>query len=220
VRIIIAGGHGQIALRLQHLLSSRGDEVVGIIRKSEHAQDLVAAGAEPLVCDLESADVADVVQILKSADAAVFAAGAGPGSGIARKETVDHAAAVLFADAAEAAGVRRFIVISSMGADREPPEGTDPVFAAYLRAKSAADAYIRSRAQLDWTILRPGRLTNDPGTGRVTLAESTGYGEITRDDVAAVLGALLTEPGTIGFTLELVDGDTPVAEAVKAFARG
>ena len=105
MRIIIAGGHGQIALRLAHLLSSRGDEVVGIIRKSEHAQDIVTAGAEPLVCDLESADVADVVRILKSADAAVFAAGAGPGSGIARKETVDHAAAVLFADAAEGADI-------------------------------------------------------------------------------------------------------------------
>jgi nucleoside-diphosphate-sugar epimerase len=220
VRIIIAGGHGQIALRLAQLLSSRGDEVVGIIRKSEHAQDLITAGAEPLVCDLESADVADVVRILKSADAAIFAAGAGPGSGIARKETVDHAAAVLFADAAEATGVRRFLVISSMGADREPPEGTDPVFAAYLRAKSAADAYVRSRAQLDWTILRPGRLTNDPGTGRVTLAEFTGYGQISRDDVAAVLAALLAEPGTIGLTLELVDGDTPVAEAVNAFTSG
>jgi nucleoside-diphosphate-sugar epimerase len=218
VRIIIAGGHGQIALRLAQLLSSRGDEVVGIIRKSEHAQDLITAGAEPLVCDLESADV--VVRSLKSADAAIFAAGAGPGSGIARKETVDHAAAVLFADAAEATGVRRFLVISSMGADREPPEGTDPVFAAYLRAKSAADAYVRSRAQLDWTILRPGRLTNDPGTGRVTLAESTGYGQISRDDVAAVLAALLAEPGTIGLTLELVDGDTPVAEAVNAFTSG
>jgi nucleoside-diphosphate-sugar epimerase len=220
VRVIIAGGHGQIALRLAHLLSSRGDEVAGIIRKSEQAQDIVTAGAEPLVCDLESADVADVVRILKSADAAVFAAGAGPGSGIARKETVDHAAAALFADAAEAAGVRRFLVISSMGADREPPEGTDPVFAAYLRAKSAADTYIRSRAQLDWTILRPGRLTNDPGTGRVTLAESTGYGQISRDDVSAVLAALLTEPGTTGLTLELVDGDTPVAEAVNAFTSG
>ena len=219
MRIIIAGGHGQIALRLERLLSSRGDEVIGIIRTPKHAQDLVAAGAEPLVCDLESAAVADVVRILKSADAAVFAAGAGPGSGIARKETVDHAAAVLFADAAEAADVRRFLVISSMGADREPPEGTEPVFAAYLRAKSAADAYIRSRAELDWTILRPGRLTNDPGTGRVTLAESTGYGAVTRDDVAAVLGALLTEPDTIGLTLELIDGDTPIAEAVKAFAR-
>jgi len=220
MRVVIAGGHGQIALRLERLLSARGDEVAGIIRKPHQAQDLIDAGAETVVCDLESADVADVARHLQSAHAAVFAAGAGPGSGIARKDTVDHAAAVLFADAAEAADVRRFVMISSFGADREPPEDTDAVFAAYLRAKAAADNDIRSRARLDWTILRPGRLTDDPGTGRVALAESTGYGEVTRDDVAAVLAALLTEPGTIGRVLELVDGETPIAEAVEVFARG
>src|SRR6185312_3656604 len=220
MRIVIAGGHGQIALRLEQLLSNRGDHAVGIIRNPEQAQNLVAVGTEPVVCDLESAALTDVVQHLDSADAAVFAAGAGPGSGIARKDTVDHAAAVLFADAAEAAGVRRFLIVSAIGADREPPEGTDPVFAAYLRAKGAADASVRARAGLDWTILRPGRLTNAPGTGRVTLAESTSYGEVTRDDVAAVLAALLTEPATAGRTLELINGDTPIADAVKAFASG
>jgi uncharacterized protein YbjT (DUF2867 family) len=220
MRIVIAGGHGQIALRLERLLAGRGDEVAGIIRNPAQAPDLRAAGAEPVICDLESATVQDVAAHLESADAAVFAAGAGPGSGIARKETVDHAAASVFADAAEAAGVRRFIVISSMGADREPPAGTDPVFAAYLRAKGAADADIRARAGLDWTILRPGRLTDDPGTGRVTLAESTGRGDVTRDDVAAVLAALLAEPGTARRTLELINGDTPMEEAVKAVAHG
>jgi nucleoside-diphosphate-sugar epimerase len=218
MRVVIAGGHGQIARRLQRLLAQRGDQPVGIIRKPEHARDLVDAGAEPMLCDLESAGIADVSRLLESADAAVFAAGAGPGSGAARKETVDHAAAVLFADAAEAAGVRRFLVISSMGADRPPPEGTDPVFAAYLRAKAAADANVQSRNGLDWTILRPGHLTNDPGTGRVTLAESTGGGAVTRDDVAAVLVALLSEPGSVGRTLELIHGDTPIEEAVNAFA--
>ncbi|MEU7593648.1 NAD(P)H-binding protein, partial [Streptomyces sp. NPDC039022] len=174
MRIVIAGGHGQIALRLERLLAGRGDEVAGIIRRPEQAGDLLAAGAEPVVCDLETATVADVARHLEGADAAVFAAGAGPGSGIERKESVDRGAASLFADAAEAAGVRRFVVVSSMGADKEPPEGTDEVFAAYLRAKGAADADVRSRSGLDWTILRPGRLTDDPGTGLVRLAESTG----------------------------------------------
>jgi uncharacterized protein YbjT (DUF2867 family) len=216
MRVVIAGGHGQIALRLERLLAGRGDDVAGIIRTPEQAGDLAAAGAEPVVCDLESAEVADIAEHLRSADAAVFAAGAGPGSGVARKDTVDRAAAALFADAAEAAGVRRFIVVSSMGADREPAEGTEPVFAAYLRAKGAADADIRGRAALEWTILRPGRLTNDPGTGAVTLAASTGRGDVTRDDVAAVLAALLTEPGSAGRTLELIGGDTPIPEAVKA----
>ncbi len=218
MRVVIAGGHGQIALRLERLLSRRGDEVAGIIRKPEQADDIRAAGAEPVVCDLEPAQVTDVARYLTSADAAVFAAGAGPGSGIPRKDTVDRAAAVLFADAAEAAGVRRFLVISSMGADREPPPGTDPVFAAYLRAKTAADGYVGSRDGLDWTILRPGRLTDDPGSGRVTLAEHTGRGDVSRDDVAAVLVALLDEPRTGRRTLEVINGDTPIDDAVKAVA--
>ncbi|OKH97325.1 NAD-dependent dehydratase [Streptomyces sp. CB02923] len=218
MRIVIAGGHGQIALRLERLLHERGDEVAGIIRRPEQAGDLLSAGAEPVVCDLETAAVGDVARHLEGADAAVFAAGAGPGSGIGRKESVDRGAAALFADAAEAAGVRRFLVVSSMGADKEPPEGTDEVFAAYLRAKGAADADVRARSGLDWTILRPGRLTDDPGTGRVRLAESTGRDEITRDDVAAVLAALLDEPRTAGRTLELIGGDTPVEDAVRSAA--
>ncbi|MFK0295605.1 NAD(P)H-binding protein [Streptomyces sp. NPDC090442] len=218
MRIVIAGGHGQIALRLERLLHARGDEVAGIVRRPEQAGDLLAAGAEPVVCDLESATVADVARHLEGADAAVFAAGAGPGSGAARKDTVDRGAATLFADAAEAAGVRRFVVVSAMGADREPPEGTDPVFAAYLRAKGAADADVRARAGLDWTILRPGLLTDDPGAGQVTLADATGRGPVSRDDVAAVLVALLDEVGTIGRTLELIGGDVPVADAVRNVA--
>ncbi|MFI5524695.1 NAD(P)H-binding protein [Streptomyces platensis] len=218
MRIVIAGGHGQIALRLERLLAKRGDEVAGIIRRPEQAGDVLAAGAEPVVCDLESASVEDVARHMEGADAAVFAAGAGPGSGIERKDTVDRGAAAVFADAAEAAGVRRFLVVSSMGADREPPEGTDPVFAAYLRAKGAADADVRARAGLDWTILRPGRLTNDPGTGLVALADATGRSEVTRDDVAAALVALLDEPATIGRTLELIGGEVPVEDAVRAVA--
>ncbi|GAA0442270.1 NAD(P)H-binding protein [Streptomyces olivaceiscleroticus] len=219
MRIVIAGGHGQIALRLERLLAARGDEVAGIIRRPEQAGDLLAAGAEPVVCDLEAASVDEVARHLEGADAAVFAAGAGPGSGEDRKETVDRGAATLFANAAEAVGVRRFLVISAMGADREPPAGTDPVFAAYLRAKGAADADVRARTALDWTILRPGRLTDDPGTGSVRLAESTGRGDVTRDDVAAVLAALLAEPATAGRTLELIGGDTPVEDAVRNAAQ-
>lgn len=216
MRVVIAGGHGQIALRLERLLAGRGDQVAGIIRNPEQAEDLRAAGAEPVVSDLESARPGDVVRYLEAADAAVFAAGAGPGSGIPRKDTVDRGAAVLFADAAEAAGVRRFLIISSMGAGSDPPPGTDPVFAAYLRAKTAADAYIQSRDALDWTILRPGHLTDEAGTGRVMLAEHTGRGDVTRDDVAAVLVALLDEPRTARRTLELINGDTPIDEAVTA----
>ncbi|MFF2844876.1 SDR family oxidoreductase [Streptomyces sp. NPDC058001] len=216
MRIVIAGGHGQIALRLERLLAARGDEVAGIIRRPEQSGDLLEAGAEPVVCDLESASVEDVARHLASADAAVFAAGAGPGSGADRKDTVDRGAAVLFADAAEAAGVRRYVVVSSMGAD--PAHPGDEIFDAYLRAKGEADDNVRARAGLDWTILRPGMLTNDAGTGQVRLEADTGRGPVPRDDVAAVLAELVDTPATSGLTLELISGSSPVAVAVKSIA--
>ncbi|GAA3900220.1 SDR family oxidoreductase [Streptomyces gulbargensis] len=216
MRIVIAGGHGQIALRLERLLSSGGHEVAGLIRRPEQAADLRDAGAEPVVLDLESASVEEVAAVLEGADAAVFAAGAGPGSGADRKDTVDRGAAVLFADAAERAGVRRYVVVSSMGADARRPG--DEIFDAYLRAKGAADDDIRSRPDLEWTILRPGSLTDDAGTGLVRLGAHTGGGPVPRDDVAAVLAELLDTPATAGLTLELISGSIPVSVAVKDVA--
>ncbi|MET7848581.1 NAD(P)H-binding protein [Streptomyces avermitilis] len=216
MRIVIAGGHGQIALRLERLLAARGDEVAGIIRRAEQGDDLRAAGAEPVLCDLESASVEEVAAHLQGADAAVFAAGAGPGSGVARKHTVDKGAAILFADAAERARVRRHVVVSSMGAD--PAHPGDEVFDVYLRAKGEADEYVRSRPTLDWTILRPGMLTNDAGTGLVRLEAHTGRGPIPRDDVAATLAELVDTPATAGLTLEVISGSTPITVAVKAVA--
>ncbi|MGW3509447.1 SDR family oxidoreductase [Streptomyces sp. NPDC000994] len=216
MRIVIAGGHGQIALRLERLLAARGDEVAGIVRRAEQSEDLRAAGAEPVVLDLESASVEEVAQLLRGADAAVFAAGAGPGSGAARKDTVDKGAAVLFADAAVRAGVRRHLVVSSMGADAA--HKGDEVFDVYLRAKGEADDHVRRQEALDWTILRPGSLTNDAGTGQVRLEAHTGRGMIPRDDVAAVLAELVETPATAGLTLELVSGSAPVSVAVKSVA--
>lgn len=216
MRIVIAGGHGQIALRLERLLAGRGDEVAGIIRRPEQGDDLRTVGAEPVLCDLESATVEEVAAHLQGADAAVFAAGAGPGSGTARKDTVDRGAAVLFADAAVRTGVRRHIVVSSMGAD--PNHQGDEVFDAYLRAKGKADEYVRRQSALDWTIVRPGALTNDPGTGLVRLEASTGRGSVPRDDVAAVLTELVDMSATAGLTLELISGSTPVSVAVKSVA--
>ncbi|WP_328424693.1 SDR family oxidoreductase [Streptomyces sp. NBC_00443] len=216
MRIVIAGGHGQIALRLERLLAARGNEVAGIIRKAEQGDDLREAGAEPVVLDLESASVEEVAAHLRGADAAVFAAGAGPGSGTSRKDTVDKGAAVLFADAAVQAGVRRFVVVSSMGAD--PAHEGDEIFDVYLRAKGGADEYVRGLDALDWTILRPGALTNDAGTGLVRLEAHTGRGPIPRDDVAAALAELLDTPATAGLTLELISGSAPVSVAVKSVA--
>ncbi|MFE3765040.1 SDR family oxidoreductase [Streptomyces sp. NPDC059104] len=216
MRIVIAGGHGQIALRLEPLLAARGYEVAGIIRDPEQGADLRAAGAEPVLCDLESASVEHVAGILQGADVAVFAAGAGPGSGAERKDTVDRAAAVLFADAAERARVRRFLMVSSMGADARHDGGE--VFDFYLRAKGEADDHVRTRLGLEWTVLRPGALTDDAGTGLVRLEARPRPGAVAREDVAAVLAELVDTPATAGLTLELVSGSTPVSVAVKDVA--
>jgi uncharacterized protein YbjT (DUF2867 family) len=218
VKVVIAGGHGKIALILERLLSARGDSVAGFIRNPAQVADLQAVGADALVVDLEKASVDDVAEHLRGADAVVFAAGAGPGSGAARKDTVDRDAAILLADAAEAAGVDRYVMISAMSAH---PQATadDEVFQVYLRAKGLADEAIRARAGLKWTIVRPGALTDDAGTGLVAAREATGRGSIPREDVAAVLAAVLDEPRTAGRTFELISGDTAIAEAVAALAR-
>ena len=220
----------------------RGDAVAGFIRNPAQVADLEATGAEALVVDLEKSSVDDVTAHLHGADAVVFAAGAGPGSGAARKETVDRDAAILLANAAVAAGVTRYLMISAMGADieavdggRDPAfrdylrakdstsaqddDGRDPVFATYLRAKAVADEAVRARSALNTTIVRPGLLTNDPGTGRVAIADSTGPGSIPREDVAAMLVALLDAPDTGGQTFEVISGDTPIPDAVASRVR-
>ena len=220
MRVVVAGGHGKIALHLEKLLADRGDSVTGLIRNPAQNDDLRAVGAEALVLDLENASVDQVAQQLVGADAVVFAAGAGPGSGIPRKTTVDRDAAILLADAAEVAGVGRYLMISAMGAEGDTAgSGSDEVFAAYLRAKAAADAALRARSGLDSTIVRPGLLTDEAGTGRVRVAKSTGRGSIPRADVAAVLVALLDAPATGGVTFELISGDTPIANAVSTLGR-
>jgi uncharacterized protein YbjT (DUF2867 family) len=223
MRVVIAGGHGKIALRLERMLAGRGDTAVGLVRNPAHAADLDAAGAVPAVVDLERATAADLAGHLAGADAAVFAAGAGPGSGTDRKDTVDRAAATLLADAAVAAGVRRYLLVSSTGVQRAEDPGlaadVGDVFAAYLRAKAAAEREVAER-DLDLTVLRPGPLTDDLGAGTVRLAPPPlDRVAVTRDDVAAVLLALLDEPGTGGRTLELMGGATPIATAVAAMTR-
>ena len=215
MRIVIAGGHGKIALILERLLADAGHEPIAIIRNPDHREDVDATGASAVVLDLEAASVDEVGQVLKNADAAVFAAGAGPGSTAERKFTVDRDAAILLADAAEAAGVARLVVISAIDTDRFDPDSQD-VFQLYLRAKSEADASVRSR-ELDWTIVRPGSLTNDPGTGRVRAASTIpGGGRIPRADVAAVIAALLETGAASRTQFEVVSGDEPIERALGA----
>jgi uncharacterized protein YbjT (DUF2867 family) len=213
--VVIAGGHGQIALRLARLLAARGDRVRGLIRNAAHAEDVRGAGAEPVLCDLEVADAGAVATAIEGADALVFAAGAGPGSGEERKMTMDRDGALKTLEAARTAGVSRYVMVSAMGAASPPDEGG--VFAVYLRAKAEADAAVASSG-LAWTIVRPGRLTDDPGTGRVQAAPALARGDIPRDDVAAVLAEVLRVPGSAGVTFDVISGDTPIAEAISALA--
>lgn len=218
MRVVIAGGHGKIALITERLLSARGDSVAGLIRNPDHADEVRVAGAEPIVVDLENTTNGVVSTHLRGADAVIFAAGAGPGSGAARKETVDRDAAILLADAAEAAGVQRYVMVSAMGADADlPVEPDEDVFTTYLRAKGSADNVIRSRAELLATIVRPGQLTDDDATGKVTIAEHTGRGSIPRADVAAVLVAVLDAPQTAGTTFDVISGDIEIDAALASF---
>jgi uncharacterized protein YbjT (DUF2867 family) len=211
MRVVIAGGHGQIALLLEKVLADRGHHAVGVVRNPDHVDDVEATGAEAVVLDLEKADVADLTDVVKGADAVVFAAGGGPNSGAARKETVDKGAAVLLAEAAEQAGVRRYVMVSAMGTDRADPD-SDDVFQVYLRAKKAADDDLRSR-DLDWTVVRPGRLTDNPPTGRIQVG-TLPRGEISRADVAAVLAAVIEQDATIGKTFNLLAGHQTVEAAL------
>ena len=211
--VAIAGGHGKIARRLTRLLVAGGDRVRGIIRNPAHRDDLLADGAIPIVCDLETAGDDDIDVAVAGADAIVFAAGAGPGSGAGRKLTVDYGAAKRLVDAALRAGTRRYVLISAVGTD-DPPDGDD-VFAVYLRAKARAETELRA-AGLDHTIVRPGSLSDDNGTGKVRIERQVPRGEITRDDVAEVLVDVLHEPGTVRRTFEVIGGETPVRGAVAA----
>jgi nucleoside-diphosphate-sugar epimerase len=213
--IVIAGGHGKIALRLERLLADADHDVRGLIRNPEHEADLREAGAEPVLADLEALDVDELATLIGSADAIVFAAGAGPGSGPQRKWTLDYAGAVKLMEVGRRNGIDRYVIVSAMGADPEAPD--DGGFGTYLRAKGLADQKL-AESGLAFTVVRPGGLTDEPGTGRISAGLNLDRGQIPRADVAAVLAAVLAGPSTVGTTFDVVSGDTPIADALSALA--
>jgi uncharacterized protein YbjT (DUF2867 family) len=212
--IVIAGGHGQIALQLERLLADEGHTVRGLIRNPDHAPDLREAGAQPVAADLEALDVDELAEVVGTADAIVFAAGAGPGSGPQRKWTLDYAGAVKLMEVARRNAINRYIIVSSTGADPEAED--DGGFGTYLRAKGQADLKL-TESGLAYTIVRPGHLGDDPPTGAIDT--STGDGTIPRADVAAVLAECLDTPGTAGVTFEVISGATPIPEAIGGLAQ-
>jgi uncharacterized protein YbjT (DUF2867 family) len=213
-RVAIIGAHGKVAQQLMRVLYDRGDDFVGVVRNDEHADDVYRLGGEGVLVDLESAEANTLAAAIAGCDAVVFAAGAGPGSGAERKRTVDFAGSTKSQEAAAQAGIRRFVQISAWGVDA-PVDDSDPVWKAYVEAKRDADAALRA-STLDWTILRPGGLTTEEGTGSVTLGDTVPRGTIAREDVARLIAAALDEPQTIGRQWEVVGGDTPIEEAVRA----
>jgi nucleoside-diphosphate-sugar epimerase len=213
VLVAIAGAHGKIALRLTALLSARGEQVIGLIRNPDHVADVRARGADPVVCDLERATVGEIADAVAGADAVVFAAGAGPGSGGERKLTVDRDGAVKLLNATDA-NATPYVIVSSVGAENPPPESDDDVFSVYLRAKAEADAAVMA-SERPWTVARPGGLTDDPGTGRIRLDTTPFRGRVTRDDVAEVLDGVLHDPRAARRILYVNGGDEPIADALE-----
>jgi nucleoside-diphosphate-sugar epimerase len=210
--VAIAGAHGKIAMRLAARLTAGGDSVIGLIRNPDHAAEVQATGAEPVVCDLERASVEEVTAAVGHADAVVFAAGAGPGSGAERKLTMDRDGAIKLLDAT-AERATPYVIVSSVGAESPPPEGDDDVFSVYLRAKAGADAAVKA-SDRDWTIVRPGRLTDEPGTGRVRLDTTPFRGDVPREDVAEVLAAVLHDPRANHQILYVNGGEEPLEDAL------
>lgn len=211
-RIIIFGGHGKIALLLEPLLAARGDEATAVIRNPDHAAEVRAAGAEPLVADVERLGTDEIAALIAGHDAVVWSAGAGGGNP-ARTAAVDRDAAIRSMDAAAAAGVDRYVMVSYF--DASPDHGVDPEhsFYAYAEAKAAADAHLRA-SDLAWTVLGPSTLTLEPGTGRIDAAADSS-GSVPRADVAAVIAATLADPGTVRRTIRFNTGETPIAEAIR-----
>jgi uncharacterized protein YbjT (DUF2867 family) len=213
VRVLIAGAHGKTARRLTRMLVAEGHEVRGLVRKEDQTEDVASDGAEPVLVDLEAEEVSGGVgEAVEGCDAIVFAAGAGPGSGDARKETMDYGGAAKLVEAAEVRGVSRYLMLSAMGA-ADPEQGPEAM-RPYLRAKARADERL-AQSGLDYTIIRPGGLTEDEGTGRIDAAESLGRrGEIPREDVASTFAAALQDRGTYHKTFDILSGDTPIPDAL------
>ena len=215
-RTVIIGGHGKVALLTAPLLVAAGHDVVSVIRDPAQAGDVAATGATPLVLSVEDAGVGELARALAGADAVVWSAGAGGKGGPQRTDAVDRAAAIRSMEAAAAAGVRRYVMVSFLTAYGEVP--ADHPLRAYAIAKIAADRHLQS-TDLDWTILGPGRLTLDAPTGAITVGRleagaPTSEALTSRGNVARVIAAVLAEPASIGRVIPFRDGDTPIAQAV------
>lgn len=212
-RIAIVGGHGKIALRTAAILATDGHEVTSLIRSSEQASDIEDVGARASIVDLESASHGELTEVFRDHDAVVFSAGSG-GGGAERTYAVDRDAAIRTMDASKAAGVDRYVMVSYLGAGPDHGVPEDDSFYAYAESKAEADTHLKG-TDLDWTILGPSMLSDDPETGSIQVDPSES-GSVSRDNVAQVIAAVLATPSTVRRTIEFIDGPTPIRDAVGA----
>ncbi|WP_322409270.1 SDR family oxidoreductase [Microbacterium invictum] len=212
-RVLVFGGHGKVAMLLAPLLVSRGDEVTAVIRNPDHVRDVESTGATPRVADIETLDIDALADLVSGHDVVVWSAGAGGGDA-ARTYAVDRDAAIRSMDAAARAGVARYVMVSWLGSAPDHGVPQDDPFFPYADAKLAADDHLRG-TELSWTVLGPGALLDDPGTGRIEI-DPQGRGAVPRADVAAAVATALVEPATIGRTLRFGGGDQPIPEAFAA----
>ncbi len=212
-RILLIGGHGKVALLLEPLLAGRGDTVTAVVRNPDHEADITATGATPLVADIEAFDLEQLTNLVSGNDAVVWSAGAGGGNP-SRTYAVDRDAAIRSIDAAVAAGVKRYVMVSYFGASTDHGVPEDNPFFAYAEAKAAADEHLRASG-LDYTIVAPSSLTLDDPTGHIDT-DAASSGSVPRADVAAVVAAVLSDDSTIGRTIRFNAGETPIADAVRA----
>lgn len=212
MKVLIIGANGQIGHRLVEQLKQSQHQPIPMVRKEEDLATFKDKGTEPVLADLEK----DISHAFEGVDAVVFTAGSGAHTGKDKTELVDKEGAVKAINVAKAKGIRRFIMVSAFGADFEPKDWPDSM-QHYYEAKSAADNYLISSG-LEYTILKPGRLTNENGTGKIDLGVRTKdrSGAIPREDVAATIKLIIDRPNTFKASYEMLQGDTPITEAVKS----
>ncbi|MEO7753224.1 MAG: SDR family oxidoreductase [Terracoccus sp.] len=214
-RVIILGGHGKVALLAEPLLAANGHEVTAVIRKPEQSDEIEAAGATPVVADIEHASTDELADVLRGNDVVVWSAGAGGGSA-ERTLAVDRDAAIRAMEATKAAGVERFVMVSYFGAgpDHGVPEDSD--FYTYAKAKTEADEHLQA-TDLDWTILRPSGLTLDAATGHIETGEHVEPAQASRDNVAHVISAVVDDAaGASRRIIEFNDGHQLIAEVISS----
>ena len=213
MKVLVIGANGQIGQHLIRLLSESNEHTVrAMVRTKEQAESFESKGVEVAVANLEGS-VKEIADAAKGCEAIVFTAGSGGKTGADKTLLVDLDGAAKAVEAAEQLGLNRFVMVSALQAHRR--ENWNDKIRHYYAAKHYADKILEQSGLL-YTIIRPGGLLNEPGTGKVTVAENLSRASISREDVANTILVSLNEERTINRSFDLVSGETSIREALKA----